>query len=357
MALANVCTSCSNTSASSAATNAVLQRRLRVANESGRPRGRPLGDEWTAGEVDSAPGSGAQLDPPTSSVSHRVLGRTQEAPVRRTGRPSDSSSGEEKPADRFRREGASGPTAGGTGVSTTRGRYRRGGVAQRARTGGESAGRDVAVGVLRRSKTRSRRVSPVQGRLTVGARARRGRESWSERREAFASRATLAKSVGRTAAGGSRAHGGAERGGKRMSMGVVGRAGGGRRRRGPPCRDGVSKNSGAREGRGEGEGEGACAFGVRSGRFAAGGESRESRTASSATCHDVPRDVPRDVLRRRPGRDRPAGPVGCSRQASGATPTRRSLRPGSPAGKARVGPTGIKGVGARESRGDLARGR
>lgn len=122
---------------------------------------------------------------------------------------------------------------------------------------GGSAGRDVAVGVLRRSKTPSRRVSPDQGRLTVGARARRGQKAWSERREAFASRATLAKSVGRTAAGGSRAHGGAERGGKRMSMGVVGRAGGGRRRRGPPCRDGVSKNSGARRGEGgarEGEG-------------------------------------------------------------------------------------------------------
>jgi len=48
------------------------------------------------------------------------------------------------------------------------------------------------------------------------------------------------------------------------------------------------------EGRGaRGEGRGACAFGMRSGRFAARGESRESRTASSATCHDVPRDVPR----------------------------------------------------------------
>ena len=298
MALANVCTSCSNTSASSAATNAVLQRRLRVANESGRPRGRPLGDEWTAGEVDSAPGSGAQLDPPTSSVSHRVLGRTQEAPVRRTGRPSDSSSGEEKPADRFRREGASGPTAGGTGVSTTRGRYRREGVAQRARTGGESAGRDVAVGVLRRSKTRSRRVSPDQRRLTVGARARRGRKAWSERREAFASRATLAKSVGRTAAGGSRAHGGAERGGKRMSMGVVGRAGGGRRRRGPPCRDGVSKNSGARRRR-EGRGRG----GVRvRGAFRTLRGGRGIERVEDGVVRDVPRRATRRATRPATGR-------------------------------------------------------
>jgi len=92
VASAYVYTSCSGTSASSAATNAV---RDRVTPGGNGPRGPKPGDEWTSRGARFGDRKGAQLHPPTSSVSHRVLGRTR-ASVRRTEsivctRQSDSS--------------------------------------------------------------------------------------------------------------------------------------------------------------------------------------------------------------------------------------------------------------------------
>ena len=297
MALANVCTSCSNTSASSAATNAVLQKRLRVANRSGRPRGRPLGDEWTAGEVDSAPGSGAQLDPPTSSVSHRVLGRTQEAPVRRTGRLVGLVVGDESRRTASDEKGRAAPPPGAPGWRP------RGADSDMGK--GPYGHRPGGVGG---SRCRSRRVAPLQNSFAaifVRTRASDGRckrETAAKGVERANRSACIATDIGeiRPTRGGGRVAGsrGAKQGGVRMSMGVVGRAGGGTGKTRAATSGRGLQISGGHCWRGEGggargEGRGACAFGMRSGRFAARGESRESRTASSATCHDVPRDVPR----------------------------------------------------------------
>jgi len=316
VALANVCTSCSNTSASSAATNAVLQKRLRVANRSGRPRGRPLGDEWTAGEVDSAPGSGAQLDPPTSSVSHRVLGRTQEAPVRRTGRLVGLVVGDESRRTASDEKGRAAPPPGAPGWRP------RGADSDMGK--GPYGHRPGGVGG---SRCRSRRVAPLQNSFAaifVRTRASDGRckrETAAKGVERANRSACIATDIGeiRPTRGGGRVAGsrGAKQGGVRMSMGVVGRAGGG-----------TGKTRAATSGRGLQISGGHCWRGEGGG---ARGEGRGARGEGRARSVCVPDASRRAGNRESRGRRRPRRATTCHGTCHASTtawsrPPRRASR-------------------------------